>query len=146
MTKAYRNKETCGTIGGPRIQDSKFRKLNMKAEEKKINLFYLKDLLLKDSTPLLEKQEALDKIKRNMDLPVFALAMKTLLSDIDKIKETFIQKEIINQMGKCKYKLLVGCLQEYLARKDIEEEMRDEAEEALSYLKVATRIGKEVLK
>lgn len=28
--------------------DSKFTKLNVKAEEKKINLFYLKDLLVKE--------------------------------------------------------------------------------------------------
>ena len=47
-------------------------------------------MLLKDNTPIVEKQEALDKIKRNMDLPVFALAMKTLLTDIDSIKEEFV--------------------------------------------------------
>lgn len=33
-------------------KDAKFRKLNMKAEEKKINLFYLKDILIKEgNTP-----------------------------------------------------------------------------------------------
>jgi hypothetical protein len=30
--------------------NSKFSKLNMKAEEKKINLFYLKDILIKDNS------------------------------------------------------------------------------------------------
>jgi hypothetical protein len=30
------------------MKDAKFRCLNMKAEEKKINLFYLKDIILKE--------------------------------------------------------------------------------------------------
>lgn len=30
-------------------KDARFRKLNMKAEEKKINLFYLKDILVKEN-------------------------------------------------------------------------------------------------
>lgn len=51
----------------------------MKAEEKKINLFYLKDLLIKDSSSINEKIDALFKIKKNADKPVFALAMKSLL-------------------------------------------------------------------
>ena len=51
----------------------------MKAEKKKINLFYLKDLMIKDSTPMEEKIESLFKIKKNVDKPVFALAMRALL-------------------------------------------------------------------
>ena len=60
-------------------KDAKFRKLNMKAEEKKINLFYLKDILIKDSNSVQEKMEALFKIKKNINKPVFGLAMKTLI-------------------------------------------------------------------
>jgi hypothetical protein len=51
----------------------------MKAEEKKVNLFYLKDLLIKENSSTQEKMEALFKIKRNLGKPVFALAMKSLL-------------------------------------------------------------------
>ena len=67
------------TNGGGINNDSKFRKLNMKAEEKKVNLFYLKDLLIKDNSSTQEKLDALFKIKKNMGKPVFALAMKSLL-------------------------------------------------------------------
>ena len=37
--------------------DSKFRQLNLRAEEKKINLFYLKDLLIKETSSYEEKIE-----------------------------------------------------------------------------------------
>ncbi len=67
----------------------------MKAEEKKINLFYLKDLLIKDLAPVNEKVDALFKIKKNSEKPVFALAMKSLLQEFHKIRDKFIQKEII---------------------------------------------------
>jgi hypothetical protein len=71
-------------------KDSKFRKLSIKAEEKKINLFYLKDLLVKDSTPHQEKMDALFKIKKNVQKQVFAQAMKSLLSEFEKISLEFI--------------------------------------------------------
>lgn len=66
----------------------------MKAEEKKVNLFYLKDILIKDNSSMSEKLESLFKIKKNIHKPVFALAMKSLLSEIDKVKDDFILKEI----------------------------------------------------
>lgn len=66
--------------------DSRFSKLNQKAEEmKKINLFYLKDVLIKPSASFEEKLECLWKIKRNVHKPVFGMAMKALLSDFKKI-------------------------------------------------------------
>ena len=40
-------------------RDSKFRQLNIKAEEKKINLFYLKDILIKENSEFEEKVDAL---------------------------------------------------------------------------------------
>lgn len=51
----------------------------MKAEEKKINLFYLKDILIKERSSQTEKIDALFKIKKNINKPVFCLAMKSLL-------------------------------------------------------------------
>jgi hypothetical protein len=51
----------------------------MKAEEKKVNLFYLKDILIKDSSKISEKLEALTKIKRNIDKPVFDMSMRSLI-------------------------------------------------------------------
>ena len=60
-------------------KDARFRKLNMKAEEKKINLFYLKDILIKENNSDQDKYDALSKIKKNINKPVFALAMKSLL-------------------------------------------------------------------
>ncbi len=71
----------------------------MKAEEKKVNLFYLKDMLIKQTSSLQEKLDALFKIKKNVNKPVFALAMKTLLQEFDKVEDIFIQKEIIFAIG-----------------------------------------------
>lgn len=71
----------------------------MKAEEKKINLFYLKDMLIKDNATQEDKLDALFKIKRNLESPVFGLAMKSLLSDFDKIKDSFIEKELLQSMA-----------------------------------------------
>lgn len=62
----------------------------MKAEEKKVNIFYLKDLLIKENNLLHEKMEALFKIKKNIKKPVFALAMKSLLQEFSKITDIYI--------------------------------------------------------
>jgi hypothetical protein len=62
----------------------------MKAEEKKINLFYLKDILLKESSNKLEKMDALSKVKKNINKPVFSLAMKSLLQEFDKIQDLYL--------------------------------------------------------
>lgn len=47
QTMIFTNK-TANT--GELYKDSKFSRLNMKAEEKKINLFYLKDILIKENS------------------------------------------------------------------------------------------------
>ena len=57
---------------------------------KKINLFYLKDILIKPTASYEEKIDCLWKIKRNVHKPVFGLAMKALLVDFFKINEPFI--------------------------------------------------------
>lgn len=53
----------------------------MKAEEKKINLFYLKDILVKENSSMQEKLDALFKMRKNSNKNVFGLAMKTLLQE-----------------------------------------------------------------
>ena len=62
----------------------------MKAEEKKVNLFYLKDILIKDSSTQQEKLEALFKIKRNIFKPVFGQAMRSLIQELEKVRDPFI--------------------------------------------------------
>lgn len=85
------NRSICPTpVNNDPYKDSKFSKLNMKAEEKKINLFYLKDILIKENSSQEEKLDSLWKIKRNIFKPVFGLAMKSLLPDFDKIQDPFI--------------------------------------------------------
>lgn len=80
----------------PKDKDSRFSKLNQKAEEmKKVNLFYLKDILIKPNSTQEEKYDALWKIKRNAHKPVFGMAMKALLVDFLKISEPIFQKELL---------------------------------------------------
>lgn len=79
--------------------DSKFTKLNVKAEEKKINLFYLKDLLIKEGVTPQEKTEILFKLKRNVFKSVFGSAIKALLTEFEKIKEVFIQVEVMQMIA-----------------------------------------------
>lgn len=70
--------------------DSKFLALNSRAEDKKINLFYLKDILLKESSSYQDKLKALEKIKNHSNQQVFSAAMSSLIPDIEKINESFI--------------------------------------------------------
>lgn len=48
---------------------------------KKVNLFYLKDILVKSNSNYEEKIECIWKIKRNVTKPVFAMAMRALMCD-----------------------------------------------------------------
>jgi hypothetical protein len=57
---------------------------------KKVNLFYLKDILIKLNSSLEEKLECLWKMKKNVQKPVFALAMKALLQEFHRIPESLI--------------------------------------------------------
>lgn len=57
---------------------------------KKVNLFYLKDIILKNNISYEEKLECLWKIKLNVNKPVFALAMKSLIIEFSRISEVFI--------------------------------------------------------
>lgn len=74
--------------------------MNALAEDKKINLFYLKDTLLNKEAPIHEKMEALSQIRKNVTLPVFKFAIESVMSSFKKIPELIIQVEIINSIGK----------------------------------------------
>jgi hypothetical protein len=57
---------------------------------KKVNLFYLKDILVKQNASYDEKLDCLWKIKRNVLKPVFSMAMKALLAEFSKIGDSLI--------------------------------------------------------
>ncbi len=58
---------------------------------KKVNLFYLKDIVAKPTASHEEKMDCLWKIKRNVHKPVFGMAMKSLITDFTKINVILIQ-------------------------------------------------------
>ncbi|CDW76991.1 leucine rich repeat family protein [Stylonychia lemnae] len=116
--------------------DSKFTKLNIKAEEKKINLFYLKDLIVKENSSQQEKLDALFKIKKNQFKHVFSAAMRSLLPEIDRIKDQFIQREIIQAVGNsCQYVLLQP-MRDLLMRSDLDQDLIEEIEDSIKSLEV----------
>ncbi len=71
----------------------------MKAEEKKINLFYLKDIVLKESSSASDRLEALFKIRKNISMQVFALAMKSMLVEFQKLNDPFVASELVYAIG-----------------------------------------------
>ena len=82
--------------------------MNQLADDKKINLFYLKDMILKANTSIHEKLDALSKIKKNAHLPVYKLAVEALLIDLHKINDTpIIQIEIANSIGSSEHTSLI---------------------------------------
>jgi len=50
------------------------------AEERKINLFYLKDTIFNRDASMLEKLDAMAQIRKNVNLPVFKFAIETVLT------------------------------------------------------------------
>lgn len=70
------------------------------SEDKKINLFYLKDILLNKEATMHEKMEALSQIRKNATMPVFKFAVESVLLSFKQIPELVIQIEIINAIGK----------------------------------------------
>lgn len=123
-------------------QDSKFRKLNMKAEEKKVNIFYLKDLLIKESNNLHEKMEALFKIKKNIRKPVFALAMKSLLQEFQKISDVYIQREVIYIISCSNYTILIKPLQDLQKSPSLDLEVKEDIEDAIQNLQLLSKFIK----
>ena len=76
--------------------------LTQNSEEKKVNFFYLRDVLLKRESPssnlLFEKTNALSKLKKYSHLQVFQFAIEPLLvkgSFCSQIFELVVQIEVI---------------------------------------------------
>jgi hypothetical protein len=120
-------------------KDSKFSKLNLKAEEKKVNLFYLKDILIKESSSNQDKMEALYKIKRNLNKPVFAQAMRSLLNEFEKIEDVFIQREIIQAIQVSSQAQLIQPLKDLIKNPKVEDEIRDDIQQALDVMAIIPR-------
>ena len=62
------------------VDQSRFNQLNTKSDEQQINLFYFGNVLTSKDASVLEKSEALSHIKKKSDLPIFKLAMESVLS------------------------------------------------------------------
>lgn len=78
----------------------RFSRLSTMAEERKVNLFYLKDTIMNKEAPLHDKLEAMAQIRKNVALPVFKFAIESVLSKFHSIAELSIQLELINIIGK----------------------------------------------
>ena len=57
------------------------------AEERKVNLFYLKDIILGQEMSLIEKLDAVAQIRKNVNLPVFKFAIEPVLLKFHSIPE-----------------------------------------------------------
>ena len=49
------------------------------AEERKVNLFYLKDIVLNKDASMIEKLDAVAQIRKNVNLPVFKFAIESVI-------------------------------------------------------------------
>jgi hypothetical protein len=98
---------------------------------KKVNLFYLKDILIKTSATYDEKLECLWKIKRNVMKPVFSMAMRALIYDFNRISEPLIQRELLSAIACSTHSTLIKPLKDLLRTQssnlgeDIVEEIED---------------------
>ena len=81
-------------------KQDRFSRLSAMAEERKVNLFYLKDTLLNKDVPLHDRLDAMAQIRKNVNLPVFKFAIESVLSKFHSIPELCLQVEIINIIGK----------------------------------------------
>lgn len=70
------------------------------AEERKVNLFYLKDIVLSQNNTMIDRLDAIAQIRKNVNLPVFKFAIEPVLSKFHQISERSIQHELIGLIGK----------------------------------------------
>ena len=70
------------------------------AEERKVNLFYLKDIILNTNYSILERLDAISQIRKNVNLPVFKFAIEPVLGKFHQIPDRSIQHELISLVGK----------------------------------------------
>ena len=117
------------------VSDSRFSRLNQKAEEmKKVNLFYLKDILIKSNASYDEKLECLWKIKRNVMKPVFAMAMRALIQEFTRIGEPLIQRELLSAIACSTHSALIQPLRD-LARNSsnqLDEDILEDIEDTIA--------------
>ena len=107
---------------------------------KKVNLFYLKDILIKLNASHEEKTDCLWKIKKNVQKPVFCLAMKALLAEFHRISETLIQRELISAILCSHHASLLPSLKEVLKSphsKDLDQDVLEDIEDAISTLSLS---------
>ena len=123
---------------GTLSSQDRFNKTTNICEENKINLFNLKDLLLKNDISMHEKIEAITLLRKNSTLPVFKFVVEALISQFKQISEVTIQVEIMNAIGKSKQPELMKCLQKMLVceTKGLSQDVIDEIEEAIAELRV----------
>ena len=76
-----------GEAGASMSNTDRFQRLSAMAEERKVNLFYLKDTILNKDAPMLEKMDAMAQIRRNVNLPVFKFAIEAALTKFHQIPE-----------------------------------------------------------
>ena len=60
------------------------------AEERKVNLFYLRDIAISETAPMIEKLDAVAQIRKNVTLPVFKFAIEPVLAKFHSIADRSI--------------------------------------------------------
>ena len=60
------------------------------AEERKVNLFYLKDIVCNKDVPMIERLDAMQQIRKNVNLPVFKFAIESVLTKFTSIADRSI--------------------------------------------------------
>jgi hypothetical protein len=93
-----------------------------RSDDRKVNLFYLRDLLLKyepkSSNLTMEKLKSIAKLKQNCRLQVFKFSIEPLLVKgqfSQQISELLIQKELIKTISQSNHRDLLKPLQKMLA-------------------------------
>ena len=96
------SEQLCKASGGGTSMNNtdRFQRLSALAEERKVNLFYLKDTLLNKDASMLEKLDAMSQIRKNVNLPVFKFAIESVLTKFHQIPERSLQLELISIIGK----------------------------------------------
>lgn len=119
----------------------RFHRLSALAEERKVNLFYLKDTIFNKDATILEKLDAMTQIRKNVSLPVFKFAIETVLTKFHQIPERSLQLELISIIGKSQQPELLRGLQKLLVCnvKNLQTDVADEIEEAICELKSSTK-------
>ena len=130
------NRETFGN------NQDRFQRLTTLADERKINLFYLRDILMNEASTKMEKLEALAQIRKNVNLPVFKFAIEPIIQKFHSITERSTQYELINIIGKSQQPDLMRGLQKLLVCdvKKLHPDIIDEIEDAIAELRAYSKL------